>query len=133
MMKKTSIVVAAVMTVCCRESAFADSLRSPISISSCRFSVFTVDAFSGDLTQSRLRTLAVAFRNTGSVPVTAVTFTAVNRGERLVVTDKGMFRTGALVKHELTGYSSTIEGDLMGAQSCKVTATQPADGNVKAK
>jgi hypothetical protein len=127
------IVAAAVMTVCCRESAFADSTHSPISISSCRFSVFTVDAFSGDLTQSRLRTLAVAFRNTGSVPVTSVTFTAVNHGERLVVTDKGMFRSGALIKHDLTGYSSTLEGDLTGAQSCKVTATQSADGNAKTK
>jgi hypothetical protein len=130
-MKKKFVVVAAVMTVCCRESALADSAHSPISIINCRFSVFTVDAFSGNLTQSRLRTLAVAFRNTGSVPVTAVTFTAVNRGERLVVTDKGVFRSGALIKHELTGYSTTIEGDLTGTQSCKVTATQPAVGNVK--
>jgi hypothetical protein len=132
-MKKPSIIVAAVMMVYCREAAFADSAPSPISIISCRFSVFTVDAFSGDLTQSRVRTLAVVFRNTGSVPVTAVTFTAVNHGERLVITDKGVFRSGALIKHELTGYSSTIEGDLTGAQSCKVTATQPVDGNVKPK
>jgi hypothetical protein len=106
-------------------SPTSPAAASPVTVSTCRFNVFTPDAFSGELTLSRQRTLWVTFKNTGDVTLTDITFDAVKDGERLVVEDKGNFRRGALITHQLIGYSTDLRGGLGhttsgGAESCKV-------------
>jgi hypothetical protein len=102
---------------------------SPVTLSTCRFYVFTADAFYGELTLSRERTLWVTFKNTGDETLTAITFEAVKNGERLVVEDKGSFSRGASITHQLIGYSTDLHGGLElasrgGPESCKVIAAR---------
>jgi hypothetical protein len=104
-------------------------VASPVTVSTCRFDVFTADAFYGELTLSRERTLFVTFENTGDATLTDVTFDAVKNGERLVVEDKGSFRRGAVITHQLIGYSTDIRGGLEhtrrgGSDSCRVIAAR---------
>lgn len=103
------------------------TVAGSVTLSTCRFDVFAADAFYGELTLSRERTLWVSFKNTGDVTLTDITFDAVKDGERLVVEDKGRFSRGALITHQLIGYSTDIRGGLEhtrigGPDSCKVTA-----------
>jgi hypothetical protein len=89
--------------------------------------VFTADAFYGELSLSRERTLWVTFKNTGDVTLTDVTFDAVKDGEHLVVEDKGSFSRGVSITHQLIGYSTDLRGGLEhtsrgGSDSCKVAA-----------
>lgn len=110
-------------------SPTASMVASPVTLSTCRFDVYTADPFYGELTLSRERTLWVTFKNTGDVTLTDITFAAVKDGERLVVEDKGTFRRGALVTHQLTGYSTDLHGGLGhtefdGADSCEVIAAR---------
>ena len=108
-------------------SPTSPTVASPVTVSTCQFDVFTADAFYGELTLSRERTLSVTFKNTGDVTLTDITFEAVKNGERLVVEDKGNFSRGALITHQLVGYSTDLRGGLGhttsgGADSCQVIA-----------
>jgi hypothetical protein len=108
-------------------SPMSPRLASPVTVSTCRFDVYTADAFSGDLILSRERTLWVTFKNTGNVTLTDITFDAVKNGERLVVEDKGNFSRGVVITHQLIGYSTDLHGGLGyatpgGVDSCKVSA-----------
>lgn len=104
--------------------AVAGPEAAPITLTACRFFVYTPDAFNGDRQSSRLRTLWVTFRNTGDAPVTAVTFSAVEHGEHLIVTDVGRFSKGATVTHQLEGYSTGSLELGPGKDTCKVLATR---------
>jgi hypothetical protein len=115
-------------------NAIADPATTPIAVADCRFYVFAADAFFGEMTASRTRTLWVTFENTGDAPITAVTFDAINDGEHLVVTDTGHFSKGATITHQLLGFSTDTGGGLsnatrgQGVDSCAVAAVQFADG-----
>jgi hypothetical protein len=117
-----------------RTNAIAAPVAAPIAVTDCRFYVFTADAFFGEMTAGRTRTLWVTFTNTEDAPIMAVTFDAIKSGEHLVVTDKGHFSRGATITHQLLGYSTDTSGGLdnaatgPGLDSCKVAAVQFADG-----
>lgn len=116
-----------ILVLVARATANAGMATSPIKISECRFPVFTVDAYSGELSTTQWGKLWVNFQNTGDGAITAVTFDAVHAGEHLVLTDKGRFTKGADVKHELVGVAKDWHGD-PGLNSCNVTAIHFADG-----
>jgi hypothetical protein len=103
----------------------------PVALSTCRFFVYTPDAFNGDRQPTKLRTLWVTFENTGDAPITDITFSAVDHGERLVVTDKGRFSKGALITHQLDGYSTGRLDTSFGPDRCKVTSARFANGVVQ--
>jgi hypothetical protein len=112
-------------------AAMARPESGPIALSTCRFFVYTPDAFNGDRQPTQSRTLWVTFENTGDTPITAITFSATDHGERLVVTDKGRFSKGALVTHQLEGYSTGRLDLSPGPDRCKVTSAVFADGVVQ--
>jgi hypothetical protein len=115
-------------------NAIAAPPAAPIAVTDCRFYVFTADAFFGEMTAGRTRTLWVTFKNTDDAPITAVTFDATKDGEHIVVTDKGRFNKGATITHQLLAYSTDAGGGLdtatsgPGLDTCNVAAIEFADG-----
>jgi hypothetical protein len=109
----------------------AASASSPVNVTECRFPVYTADAFSGELTASRERSLWVTFRNTGDAQISEITFDAFKNGEHLSVIDKGHFRRGAVVSHQLSGYSTEAPNVDKSFESCTVTAVRFEDGTLR--
>lgn len=128
------LLLTALLALSVGTNAIADQASAPVTVTDCRFYVFAADAFFGELTASRARTLWVTFENTEDAPITAVTFDATKDGEHLVVTDKGHFSKGATITHQLLGFSTDSSGGLgnaargQGVDACNVAAVQFADG-----
>lgn len=112
-------------------TALAETQPAPVDLTACRFSVYAPDAFNGARQGTYLRTLWVTFKNTGDVPIAAITFDAVKLGEHLVVTDVGKFSPGVTVTHQLQGYSTGLLQLGPGPDTCTVSATRYANGTTR--